>query len=139
MIFLLNRRRSPFSNMHSVHSGLDNTLLRSVSHMRMKALAHLFGLTTFRTSLLRSLYSVLFRLSLLSASRFPNFHSVARLSNVVGSNSERSLAVRTNLCTTLLLLLLFNSKARFRYNQFYFRQPTSVSQWEKLILIGRVK
>lgn len=136
MIFLLNRRRSPFSNMQSIHSGLDNTALRSVSHMRINALAHLFGLTTFRTSLLRSRYSVLFRLSLLSASRFPNFHSVARLSNVLGSNSERSLAARTNLRKTLLLLLSDNSKAHFWYNQFYYRQQTSVSRWEKWTLIG---
>jgi len=83
----------PSIDKQLVHSIFDTRLLWSMSHVRINVLEHLLGLTTLRTSLFRSLYSILERVPFLSVSKELNFHSAARLSNVIGSNSERSPAI----------------------------------------------
>lgn len=93
LCYIMVNMSLPSADKQFVHSVFDNALSWFVSHMRMNALEHLLGLITLRTNLFKSLYSILVRLPFLSMSNTPNFHSVARLSNIIGSNNERSPAI----------------------------------------------
>jgi len=95
----------PSFDKQFVHSTFDTSLLWSASHERINVLEHLLGLTTLRISLFSSLYSILVRLSFLSVSKVLNFHSKARLSNVVGSNRERSPTMYRNIVKHISTIL----------------------------------
>jgi len=122
----------PSIDKQLVHSIFDNTLLWSVSHVRINVLEHLLGLTTLRTSLFRSLYSILLRVPFLSVSKALNFHSEARLSNVIGSNSERLPVINIYICVNIdkhlkLYYYLLIIITRYIVYKYFFNKTINLS------------